>query len=291
MCILLTTNANKDYPFVLLSNRDEFFKRATQQAEFHEYDHTRILSPLDMARKDHGTWIALNPESHKFSILVNFREGLKESINPVSRGVLPLDYVVSGSITRSQFLNELSAKYNDGDLLTKIGGFNLLFGDLKNNSFDIISNKNNSDFKIFTRNAEYHGLSNSSFDEPWVKVKTGVKCLEELTQGYNKEEGPVDKEKFIEQLFELLSLNTLENITEDFEGNFKNIENTIFVPPLKVRDFTRNNPLAGELYGTRTQTIILVDKMGGITYVERNLHSSDDLSERPQLRTYEFKMK
>lgn len=290
MCILLTTNANKDYPFVLLSNRDEYFRRATQQASFHEYNHTKVLSPLDMARKDHGTWLALNPENHKFSILVNFREGIKDVINPVSRGVLPLDYVVSDSVTRSQFLNELSTNYNDSELLTKIGGFNLLFGDLKNNSFDIISNKNNSDFKIFTRKNEYHGLSNSSFDEPWEKVKAGEHRLQKLTEDYNQNDS-IGKEQFVEQLFDLLSLNTLGNITQDYQGNFENIRNTIFVPPLKVRDYNRNNLLTGEYYGTRTQTIILVDKFGKISYIERNLHSSDDLNETPQLQSFEFEMK
>lgn len=289
MCILLTTNANKDYPFVLLSNRDEFFRRATQLATFHEYDNTRVLSPLDMARKDHGTWLALNPQNHKFAILVNYREGLKEVINPVSRGVLPLDYIVSQSETRSQFLNELGARYNDSELLSKIGGFNLLFGDLSKNSFDIISNKNASDFKIFTRKNEYHGLSNSSFDDPWEKVRLGEEKLKTLTEDYNENHG--SKEKFIEDLFSLLSYNTLGNITDDLEGNFNNIKNTIFVPALKVRDYNRNNPLAGEYYGTRTQTVILVDKYGKITYVERNLHSSDDLSEKPQTQTYEFGQK
>jgi len=306
MCILLTTNANKDYPFILISNRDEYFKRATQCATFHTFNNKniRILSPLDMARKDHGTWIALNPENHKFAILVNFREGLKEAINPVSRGVLPLDYVISDADSRNGFLNELSIRYNDSELLQKIGGFNLLFGNLDStktscSSFDIISNKNTADFKIFTSNkGEYHGLSNSSFDEPWEKVKIGEEKLKQVIEDYNLNSenevsysnisSPSCKDELITKLFELLSYNTLGNITQDFQGNFENIKNTIFVPPLKVRDFNRNNPLAGEYYGTRTQTIIMVDKIGHVTYIEKNLHSSDDLNEQPHLQTYEF---
>ncbi|CCH41571.1 hypothetical protein BN7_1112 [Wickerhamomyces ciferrii] len=290
MCILLTTNANKDYRFILLSNRDEYYQRATQLASFHEYNNVKILSPLDLARKDHGTWIALNTENDKFAILVNYREGIKEAINPVSRGVLPQDYVVSNSTTRSQFLNELSAKYDDGELLSKIGGFNLLFGDLSSNSFDIISNKNNSDFKIFTTKDEYHGLSNSSFDEPWEKVRIGEQLLREYTENYNNSTSTINKEDLVESLFNLLSYNTMENITNDFQGNFENIKNSIFIPPLKVRDYNRNNVLAGQWYGTRTQTVILVDNHGHVSYIERNLHSSDDLDESPQTQKFEFEL-
>jgi uncharacterized protein with NRDE domain len=288
MCILLTTNANVDYPFILVSNRDEYFKRLTKPVHSHQYNGQRIISPLDMARQDHGTWIALNPVNKKFSILVNFREGIKDTVNPISRGVLPLDYVTSvNSTTKSQYLNELILKYRDENLLSKIGGFNLMFGDLVNNRFDIISNKNDSDFKIFSEVPEYHGLSNSSFDEPWDKVKLGVKKLQSLTGSYNSNMSR-SKDSLINDLFGLLSHDSMGNITSDYEANFENIKNSIFVPPLLVRGYNRNNALAGKYYGTRTQTVILVDKNHHLTYIEKNLHSTDDLNEAPKIKRFKL---
>lgn len=288
MCILLTTNGNKDYPFILLSNRDEYFKRDTKQAHFHVYNGQSIISPLDMARVDHGTWMALNPSNKRFAILVNFREGIKDTVNPISRGVLPVDFVTSqNGNTKNKYLTELILKYKDENLFDKIGGFNLLFGDLISNRFDIISNKNDSDFKLFSEPNEYHGLSNSSFDDPWNKVKIGVTKLKELTTCYNLDSN-VSKDELVNELFDLLSYNTLGNITEDYQANFENIKGTIFVPPLLVRDYNRNNSLAGKYYGTRTQTVVLVDRNYHLTYIEKNLHSNDDLNEEPTFVKFEI---
>lgn len=282
MCILITTNAHPHFPFVLCSNRDEYLSRATAPAHLHEYAQTTILSPLDMARVDHGTWIALNPATAKLAVLVNYREGMKLEVNPVSRGVLPLEYVTSLARSRTEFLNELRGKYGS-DVLEEIGGFSLMFGTI-GERFDIISNKNGDDFKCFI-DKEVHGLSNSKFDEPWEKVKLGERGLKSIV-----DEAKEDKETVIEDLLSLLSTNTLDNMTDDFEANFHNIEKTIFVPPLLVRDYTRGNPLAGKYYGTRTQTVILLDKNGQLTYIERNLHTSDDLTEEPMTQRFDMKI-
>lgn len=73
MCILISSIEHPDYPFILLSNRDEYFKRPTQRAHFKDYDGVRVLSPLDLGRQEHGTWIAVNTDG-KLAVLVNYRE-------------------------------------------------------------------------------------------------------------------------------------------------------------------------------------------------------------------------
>lgn len=281
MCILLTTNAHPKYPFILLSNRDEFLARSTQTAHLHMYNSTRVLSPSDLARVDHGTWLAVNPETHQLAVLVNYREGPKLSVNPVSRGVLPLEYVTSALRSRTAFLSDLRSKFGS-DVLDEIGGFSLMFGVI-GGSFDVVSNKTCDDFKVFNTQGEVHGLSNSKFDEPWPKVTRGEHELKELLL-----KNISDEETLIEELFKLLSIESLGNLTDDFEANYHNIESTIFVPPLLVRGFTRGNSLAGKYYGTRTQTVILMDKQGKIAYIERNLHSSDELDEDPQQQRFTF---
>ncbi|ODV74200.1 uncharacterized protein CYBJADRAFT_166911 [Cyberlindnera jadinii NRRL Y-1542] len=281
MCILLITNAHPQFPFILCSNRDEFLARPTHTAHQHVYNGMAVFSPQDLARVDHGTWIALNPQTGQLAVLVNYREGPKLTVNPVSRGVLPLEYVTSLKRSRCGFLNELRAKFGS-DVLEDIGGFSLMFGTI-GGSFDVVSNKTADDFKVFVEPGEVHGLSNSKFDQPWEKVNIGEHKLREVL-----DMGITNKDELVEELFKVLSLDTMRNITNDYEANYRNIENSIFIPPLLVRDYTRGNVLAGKYYGTRTQTVILQDLKGSITYIERNLHSSDDLEEKPQQRSFEF---
>lgn len=74
MCILLSTTEHADYPLLLLSNRDEYYARPTQLAQIRNLNEkTKILSPLDLGRPEHGTWIGVNTDG-KIAILVNYRE-------------------------------------------------------------------------------------------------------------------------------------------------------------------------------------------------------------------------
>lgn len=74
MCILLTSTNHPEYPFILLSNRDEFFVRPTQRAHFRELSNgVKLLSPLDLGRPEHGTWIGVTTNG-KLSVVLNYRE-------------------------------------------------------------------------------------------------------------------------------------------------------------------------------------------------------------------------
>lgn len=74
MCIAIATTNHPEYPFILLSNRDEFFKRPTMPAHFRDVGNgVKLLSPLDLARQEHGTWIGVTTNG-KIAVLVNYRE-------------------------------------------------------------------------------------------------------------------------------------------------------------------------------------------------------------------------
>lgn len=73
MCILISSTSHPEYPFILLSNRDEFFERNTKTAHIRESGDGKVISPLDMERAEHGTWIALS-DSGKLAVLLNYME-------------------------------------------------------------------------------------------------------------------------------------------------------------------------------------------------------------------------
>lgn len=80
MCITIATTNHPEYPFILLSNRDEFFRRPTKPAEFRQIsNNTKVLAPLDLARPEHGTWIGVTT-SGKIAVLVNYRDMDTESM-------------------------------------------------------------------------------------------------------------------------------------------------------------------------------------------------------------------
>lgn len=84
MCILLTTTEHPDYPLVVLSNRDEFFKRRTGLAAYRVLDnHTKVLAPLDLGRPEHGTWIGVTTTG-KLAVLLNYREEDQASMFQIS---------------------------------------------------------------------------------------------------------------------------------------------------------------------------------------------------------------
>ncbi|KAH3669547.1 hypothetical protein WICMUC_004969 [Wickerhamomyces mucosus] len=297
MCILVFSTSSKEYPFILISNRDEFFKRKTQKATIHSYQNQRILSPQDLQRN--GTWLAINLDRGKIAVLVNFRERtriLSESINNLSRGILPLEVITSQVNSKNEFIEQLYLKYNheltdnnyqsSDELLGNIGGFSLFYGDLIQKKFDIISNKNNDDFKIIKDYDSIitHGLSNSSFDQPWPKVKSANYLLKELITA--NESNLYSKDLFVEKLFDILSTSSTLSSESSYPDSYEEIPKNIFVPPL-IND-ENHIPIQGKYYGTRTQTVILVDNLNRLTYVEKTLHSNDLLFEEPSFEKFEL---
>lgn len=295
MCIFVFSTSCKEYPFILISNRDEYFKRQTEPASQRTYLGQEIICPVDGER--HGTWLAVNLDNHKISVLVNYREKtriLSEGVSNISRGILPLEAITTNTRTRGDFINELAVKYKDQDLLQSIGGFSLFYGDLLTRKFDIISNKNNDDFKFYNEDnkpssqVKTYGLSNSSFDEPWPKVKIAESLLKTKLEQFQT--NPIDKETFIVELLGILTTNSIDQ-TKQYIENYDEITKTIFVPPLETENLiNNNNPFQGRYYGTRTQTVILVDKSNLLTFVERNLHFSDNLMEQPTIKRIEVQL-
>ncbi|KAG7884741.1 hypothetical protein KL938_001868 [Ogataea parapolymorpha] len=286
MCILLTSSLHPDYPFILLSNRDEYFSRKTELASFKDESQTQ-LRPADLAREEHGTWIGVN-KAGKVAVLVNFREPYTgDPVGEISRGLIPVMFLESKqpSDIWEKVVGEQTQNFQH------VGGFSLLYGELKRrrgNSegiepLHILSNRSSKKNTVLKGRATV-GLSNSEFEKPWPKVRIGTNVLERTIKSSVAQDW--SEELLVQNLFTVLSTPTPESSQWQgltFSQAFDMFPKSVFIPPVK-------SDTGSDYYGTRTQTIMLLRKDGYMKFIERNLHSSPNLFEIPQISEYGFQL-
>lgn len=235
MCLIaFSYQQHSNYPLIFAANRDENYERPTRAARFWDENHN-ILAGKDL--KAGGTWMGISRRG-TFSALTNYRDMDIQKEDPPSRGHLVLDYL----------------KHNDDpkDYLQKVDqkadqymGFSLLAGTL-----DQLGYYSNQQKKVQMLDAGLYGLSNHLLNTDWPKVMLAKQKLREVIK-----EDQISEES----LFDLLAD---EQKAPDNKlpstGIPKEIERK--VSPI----FIKSNG-----YGTRCSTILLVDKDGKVTFVER----------------------
>ena len=237
MClILLAYQAHPLYPLIVAANRDEAHARpASPAAEWS--DLPGIYGGRDLEQG--GTWLGIS-RTGRFAAVTNYREGLARSRAPRSRGALTVEYL-AGRENTAGYLNRQQV---DG---AYFNGYSLIAGDATGLGF--LSNRGGG---VAAIPEGVHGLSNHLLNEPWPKVIAGKKVLQDIaTRG---DEAPADR------LLELLSDRspspdpTLPStgVTRDRERELS----PIFI--------------AGEHYGTRASTVVLVTREGAVTFMEHS---------------------
>jgi len=236
MCMVLwASNCHLQYKLVVAANRDEFYKRPTLTAAFWP-DHPRLLAGKDI--KDGGTWMGITTTG-RFTTLTNYRDPSNHNPHALSRGHLVRNYL-EGNLAPEIYLKNLlngEEEYND---------FNLLAGTLDNLYY--LSNREKVIRKVTNG---FHGMSNSMLDVPWPKVTRGLKSLEACLQ---------DRDVNVEQLFELMAD---KNQPPDHElpqtGISLELERQLAPAFVEMQD-----------YGTRSTTVILVDRNNFVQFWERS---------------------
>jgi len=235
MCLLLFAwRVHEEYPLVLAANRDEFYERPSASADFWE-DAPDILAGRDL--KEGGTWLGIT-RSGRIAALTNYRDPASLKADAPSRGKLVSGYL-RGEKAAERYLAELApdaGRYN---------GFNLLVGD----GFGLQYFSNRGAPKLLEPGI--YGISNSLLDVPWPKVLLGKRKLAALLAG----KGKLTTEGF----FRLLSDRSRppdDQLPETGVGR----EWERILSPLFIQS---------PAYGTRSATVILVDKKGKTTFAER----------------------
>jgi uncharacterized protein with NRDE domain len=317
MCIALLSTAHPKYPFILLSNRDEFLNRPTAAADWWKEPNSHVLGGRDLQRSEQGTWLAITKQG-RIAVLTNFREeGDTYLPRDKSRGAIPNAYLTSPpehKETSFQFARRLIEDVGVQD----VGGFSLIFGELRAapKGLRIVSNRSASAEDIVTiasKSGETHGLSNSFFgDTSWPKVVYGEDMLNQAIAA-DVERGADHPSKLIESLFDILSVDKLPKRKqgEDWDTYVRQMRNSILIPPVggvsadsKAADSMASGktgvdtPDHGNVqvrefgYGTQKQTVIVASRDGNVSFVEKTLYdeAGNALSSKEGRREFEFEI-
>lgn len=243
MCLILfAANSHPDYRLALAANRDEFYSRPAAPAAFWD-DAPQLLAGRDLQAG--GAWLGITT-SGRFAAITNYREpGLFRQEAP-SRGELVSGFLL-GDMSPADYLSRLKT---EGSLYN---GFSLIFGD--SDQLLYFSNRGNLPPAI---PSGIHGLSNHLLDTPWPKVSRGREALNEIL----KSPAPPDPEALLTLLADraVPADNLLPDTGVGIE--WERLLSTLFI---KTAD-----------YGTRSSTILLIDRENRVTFLERNFNGKPE---------------
>lgn len=236
MClILLAWHAHPGYPLIFAANRDEAYERPSIAADFWK-DEPDIFGGRDLEKG--GTWLGLT-RAGRIAAVTNYRDGPAARAAPRSRGKLTADFL-RGTDEPASYLAKVAPD------AAQYGGFSLLVGD-----HERLFSCSNRGSGIVELRAGVHGLSNHLLDTPWPKVTRGKQRLSVLLK--SGETG------LIKGLFEALEDRTAAPDAELPDTG---------VGPQRERELSPAF-VAGERYGTRASTVLLVSRGNEVTFVER----------------------
>lgn len=236
MCLIfVAVNVHPRYPLVIAANRDEFYDRPTAPAAFWP-ESPEVLAGRDL--RAGGTWIGIT-RTGRIAAVTNYRDMKRNKPDAPSRGKLVSGFLLSSDhpVNYLEHLAQEADQYN---------GFNILVGEREE-----IYGYSNCEGKIRKVPQGIHGLSNHLLDTPWPKVEIGKQILRGVL---------AEADFSAEDIFDLL-LNRAIAKDEDLPDTGVGLEWERILSPIFIKSPT---------YGTRSSTIILLDRAGGITFTERS---------------------
>ena len=245
MCILfIAVNQHPLYPLIIAANRDEFHARPTQAAHFWENDNN-ILAGKDLTAG--GTWMGINTKG-SIAALTNIRAPGKERENAITRGELVTNFINKNN-KQNDYLQTLRSTHDH------YNGYNLLFGNI-----DQLQVYNSFEDTAYELEDGVYGLSNASLNSPWPKLDMGRSAL----ANYCSHADILSHE----HLFELLG-NNLPAKDEELPDTGI---------PLELEKKLSSIFIISPEYGTRSSTVLLVDKNKKVYWEERTFSNTGGLT-------------
>ncbi|MBL4780709.1 MAG: NRDE family protein [Porticoccaceae bacterium] len=249
MCLVtLAFQYHPRYPLIVVANRDEFYDRPTQPAEFWA-DSPSILAGRDLDAG--GTWFGVDRRGN-WATVTNTRGGGYYADK--SRGGLPTGFLLSEADSQDYFDEVLE----EGELYS---GFNLLAG-----SAHELLYCTNARGGTQHLNPGIYTLSNDALDTPWPKSE-----LARARLGASIEDDVLDSEGLLAVLG---SRQTFADHLLPDTGLGIDMERSLSSPFI-----------VGPSYGTRCTTVLLIDNQGKVEFAEQNFVQGKPLG---KLRQYRF---
>ncbi|MCZ6868286.1 MAG: NRDE family protein [Gammaproteobacteria bacterium] len=198
--------------------------------------------------KEGGTWMGITRDG-RFAAVTNFREETPTRA-PRSRGELTHQFLL-GDDEPEAYLDGVASR---GD---QYRGFNLLVGSPRHGYF-YYANRT-QEFRALSEGV--YGLSNDVLDAPWPKVLHGVRVLTENA------EAPT-----VETLIEHLASRDLG------EG---------LDPQLDITQRTASTFIEGEVYGTRSSTVMIQTREGSVEFAEQSYLAA---GRKGEMRNFRFQL-
>lgn len=234
MCVLyLAWKSHPRYRLVLAGNRDEF--RARPTAALSAWSHRPdVIGGRDL--KAGGSWLAAS-KSGRFSAATNFRR-VPLASGAQSRGLLVSGFV-TGTESPAAFVHRLDAD-PDG-----FGGTNLFVGD-----GDALWHWSNCGQVTRLMAPGLYGLSNGMLDDDWPKMRRGREGLARIVAS-----GVIDEDAVFTLLADRTPGDDHELPDTGVGREMERALSSIFI--------------AGDNYGTRSSTLLLVGHDGRVRMRER----------------------
>lgn len=237
MCLILFGfRAHRHFPLVVAANRDEHYSRLAAPAAFWD-DHPEIYGGRDLEKG--GTWMGLRSDG-RFAAITNYREGQPAPAAPRSRGELVSGFLTGNDSAETYFRAAAENK-------TAYNPYSMIAGDL-----DTLGFYSNRAAQMQIVSHGMHGLSNHLLDTPWPKVTAGTAVL-------NATRDLDDPDVISAALFSLLAHDVPAQETELPDTGITRQRERELSPPF----------IAGEHYGTRNSTIVLVHASGEVFFHEK----------------------
>ncbi len=255
MClILLSYDQHPVYQMVFAANRDEYYDRPTQPLTLWK-DVPSVFAGRDL--KSNGTWLGVT-RTGRFAAITNFREPARQIPHAPSRGLLVSGFL-AGSDSAQTYLRRIASRGH------QYNGFNLLVGD--RSGLWYYSNRGN---EIQRLKPGLFGISNHLIDTPWPKVKKGKTALQKLLAPKK-----TIRHKELLKILADKSVPPDERLPQTGVGiEWERILSPVFI--------------SSRVYGTRSSSVLLIERNGQIIFVERTFVPDDNGAVRQKTRKLSF---
>lgn len=255
------------YRLILAANRDEFYVRPSKAADFWA-NNNEILSGLDLeGGREGGSWLGISKRG-KMAAITNYMEG--QNPDAQGRGFLVSNYLMDRDVDSYSYLKKVSA---EGHLYN---GFNLLTAEFRAKQDTVCYYGNRGSPEPIHLKAGIYGLSNSLLDTPWRKLLKGKRHFSSVIG-----DQALSCDGLVQELLTVLNNEELNAPDPAQESQGFGYTKPILQAQSAVCVRTPH-------YGTRTNTIILIDAAGNVTFTERTMPTCD--TNKWSTNSFQFKL-